>query len=378
VKAPRIEIAAVGLILCLAGILARPAVAVPFSLLADSEQLTAVSSKQFNGYVRTKLADGSFQAETFAFGEGGLIPEPSIPSLDIMDPTIDGLNFPAIAKMLSGPLASQEYVAARDPNKTKLLIMVYWGKTIGGVNFKGFVGSGQAQDVMNFVNAKLLGFGTEADFLGQVSGATIMGEMQRNAHPDVMSTVQVNRYYVILRAFDFQSVWKQKKFRQLWETRFSLSNRLHKFDRDLPAMAQSASVYFGQDSYGMVKAPLMREGHVEIGEANVVEDQPEVVDLDSLEAGSRIAGDWLENRAGVTVLVVHIDSAGRSTFENPSLHTTIPAHVSLRGGSVTIAVPGWDVLFRGTLNEGKITGTLVEYGKSAPVTLTKIPGDPDK
>ena len=65
-------------------------------------------------------------------------------------------------------------------------------------------------------------------------------------------------------AYDFQLLWKQKKHKLLWETRFSIRQRHHDFDKDLPAMANYASRFFGQDTNGLIhdSIPL---GHVDIG-----------------------------------------------------------------------------------------------------------------
>jgi len=49
--------------------------AAPLGIAAEStiEGITAVSSKAFNGYTRTRLPDGSFKPETYAFGNGGFV-----------------------------------------------------------------------------------------------------------------------------------------------------------------------------------------------------------------------------------------------------------------------------------------------------------------
>ena len=106
-------------ITCLAALSASAGWAGPFSAVSDSERLTAVSSSAHNGYVRTRLADGSYSPETFAFGKGG-----KIDYLDMRDPTFDDVGFKAIARMIAGPLAEQNYLPARNPDTTKLLIMV--------------------------------------------------------------------------------------------------------------------------------------------------------------------------------------------------------------------------------------------------------------
>jgi hypothetical protein len=350
----------------LTAISAQPAGAGPFSFVSGSEMLTAVNSREFNGYVRSRLPDGSFRPETFAFGDGDVLPVPIVPGLLVADPTIDQLGFTEIAKMLAEPLASQNYVRAIDPKTTDLLIMVYWGRTIGTTRIL----DGNAQDAVNFFNASLMGFDEDAHYLGESSGNTIIGGIIRNVHADTLSAVAVDRYYVILRAFDFQSAWKGRRRKLLWETRFSLSERGHDFGRELPAMAQTASIYFGQDSYGMVRTPLVPEGYVHIGELKAIEDQPGADDTESQEAVARFAGNWESATDGFRVRV-HIDREGHSTFEDLRRGEALPARVSVKDGTVTVTVPGWDVLYRGKPVGDHLFGMISEYGRRNTLILSK-------
>ena len=356
--------------LCFAAILVSTSGAGPFSAISDSEKLTAVSSSAHNGYVRTRMADGSFRPEIYTFGEGGIIGV-----LAMSDPTFDDLGFLSIARMLAEPLASQNYLPSHDPNAMNLLIMVYWGTTTGGVN----TADGYLRDQLNYANAKLLGFDSTGPFQGMSDpvadpsaaffGASFRSLFLNNVHGDVMSAIEVNRYYVILRAFDFQTAWKQKKTKLLWETRFSLSERRHDFGRDLPAMAQSASLYFGQDSYGLVLKPIP-EGRVNIGEAKVL-DEPNPGDVESSGDLSGIAGDWRGTSSGFQPVIIHVDLGGNSTLESPTQQVTRPAQVSVNGSDVTIKVPGWGVIFRGTIKGSHIAGTLSQYGRGTPMTLSR-------
>jgi len=90
----------------------------------DLEGTTAVASAVSNDYIRAKNSDGSFQPEYYGFGEGGNW------GGDISDSTIDKLRFIDVARVIAEPLASQRYFPARNPNKTRLLVMVYWGTTV--------------------------------------------------------------------------------------------------------------------------------------------------------------------------------------------------------------------------------------------------------
>jgi hypothetical protein len=283
-NAPRSRSTKAFALLAWAAMPALTAFAGPFSLISGSEQLVAVSSKVFNGYSRARLPDGSFRQETYAFGNGGRLGEDRA-GADVVgasatggdaggvvrDDTLDIVTFRELARTVAGPLAVQSYVPTPNADSTDLLIMVFWGRTMGSVK----VLDGPVKDMIDQRNALLLGFNSEGVFSQGFSDPTnMMANIRRQVHSDVVDAIQVNRYYVILRAFDFKYAWKQRKIRLLWETRFSLSERRHDFSKELPGMTQYASQYFGQDSHGLLRAPVP-EGHVEIGPVKSLGDVPE-------------------------------------------------------------------------------------------------------
>ena len=84
----------------------------PSAVAADGvDGVTEVSSKVAKDYTRTKLADGSFQPELYAFGKGGKW------AGEVSDSTIDTLSFTDIANVIAVPLAAQRYLPASDPGK---------------------------------------------------------------------------------------------------------------------------------------------------------------------------------------------------------------------------------------------------------------------
>jgi hypothetical protein len=361
---------------CLLSVIATASVSLsgagPFSSISDSESLTAVSSSAHNGYVRARQADGSYQPETFAFGNGRFLEAFQTDQFLVSDPTIDTVGFPAIARMIAKPLASQNYLPARDPKSTNLLIMVTWGRTIGGVN----ISDGNQRDFLNYNNAKLLGFDSEGSIRAMLDpsavffGRSFRSYLLANVHSDVLSAVEENRYFVILRAYDFQSAWKQRKLKLLWVTRFSLSERRHDFERDLPAMAQDAALYFGQDTYGIVMKPIP-EGQVHIGEVRQIDDRSGTEDQGNFDPRSGAAGDWQRTSAGPR-LILHIEPTGKASFESPGQHVTVPSTVSTDGAEVTVKVPGWGMIIRGTVKGDRISGTLWQYDHKNPLTLTRM------
>lgn len=261
------------------------------------------------------MPDGSYQAETYTFGEGGHQPGGA------HDDTIDKLTFSDIATVIAGPLARRNYVPVgdRDPDKTKLLIMVYWGTTSGtsataesvayqnlqanqhsigpppppppsGASHSG--GDNTAiilsarrdgadsamatvntenwqRDQADLRNARLLGYDEALSETGG-EGPTPLN-LRRE---DLISEIEDNRYFIVLMAYDFQALWKHKKHKLLWVTRFSIRERGADFAKIFPSMAAYASQYFGQDSHGLLRRPLP-EGHVEIGATKSLGTVPE-------------------------------------------------------------------------------------------------------
>ncbi len=291
------------------------------ALASDSvDGVTAVSSKASKGYVRTKLADGSYQPEFYSFGKGGNW------GGEIKDATIDKLSFTEVAHAIAPPLATQKYLPARDPNQAKLLIMVYWGTTAvpgptsdstaleqfsgaqgnlakyiklppSGASGSGVLAGGSSTAAANAAadqwsaaltllnienrqddrisnsNAALLGYDSPG-LIGTEKGSYVRGTAFGLDRDDLYAEIRENRYFVILMAYDFQQMWKLKKHALLWETRFSINERHNQFDKALPVMAQYASRYFGQDSNGLLRSRIP-DGRVDVGELKSLGALPE-------------------------------------------------------------------------------------------------------
>jgi hypothetical protein len=274
---------------------------------AGVEGIEAVSSKVAKDYVRAKMPDGSFQPEFYSFGPGGNW------GGEIKDLTIDKLTFLNVAHVIAAPLAGQKYLPATDPSKTKLLIMVYWGTTAVPPPYeedtlyhnynesvteyrnlleeaKGSIAANaiidEANDVLSsglhqldienhirdrldFKNAAMLGYDSSG-LVGTDYGKYISHTALRQEGDDERAEIEENRYFIVLMAYDFQLLWKQKKHKLLWETRFSISQRHNEFDKTLPAMTKYAARYFGQPSNGLVRERLLND-HVEIGEPTLIQ-----------------------------------------------------------------------------------------------------------
>ena len=300
----------------------------PFANAEEGIQgVTAVASKVCDDYVRTRRPDNTFMPELFVFGEGGHF------GGAIHDDTIDNLKFIDVARVVAPALASDAYLPGKDPSKTKLLIMVYWGLTIppGTISgnpaydnlsisqnaissaqglgnakqaisptprFSSFAGlnSGSWQairdarddqisslssaltelalfnvsrDQSDFLNATMLGYDS-ADLIGSEHGRYVRATAFGLKRTELVSEIEKNRYFVVLMAYDFQLMWKQKKHKLLWETRFSISEAHNSFGKALPIMTRYAAKFFGQPSNGLIRTQAP-DGKVEVRDPTLIE-----------------------------------------------------------------------------------------------------------
>ena len=292
-------------------------------LHAQESRIVAVSSRVSDGYSRVRLVDGSYQPETYTFGEGGQLPGQA------PDESIDKLTIMDIAKVIAPTLKKANFVPVEDrnPEKTKLLIMVYWGTT--PVNSEGGPGSnaywnlqrGQAakapppppppngssagaaspgamqaarqsaaiqsaressedsamaavlaenwqRDQEDMRNALLLGYDTALNEISDV-GSTPMTHYR----DDLVAEVEQSRYFVVLMAYDYQALWTHRKHRLLWVTRFSVRAGGTNFTKVFPSMVSYASKYFGVDSHGLIRRDLP-DGQVDIGDVKSLGSVP--------------------------------------------------------------------------------------------------------
>ena len=250
-----------------------------------NEDITAVSSKVIDkAYIRTKLPDGSYRPEEYFLKNGGRYDKPS------GDASIDNAGFPDVARVIVEQLGTRNYNPANGLKTGKLIIVVFWGTTVpherdtdhamerdedyhyqwvkgAKVTTGGPVAPGNPISQVDFENfAHLKVDGTNAGLLGYDLAKIHEAPAMIGLYPkdqQLLNELEGERYFVVMMAYDFKAFLLQKRYKELWETRFSVSTRSTDFKKALPKMAKDASIYFGRDSNGLQHLP---EGKVNIGE----------------------------------------------------------------------------------------------------------------
>jgi hypothetical protein len=314
-----------------------------------------VSSSVSNGYVRSKLPDGSFGPETYTFREGGYL------SGRLADDTIDKMTFESVTRAIAGPLASRNYWPSTDPKAAKLLIVVYWGTTRAPAETAMATPAGQDMETsgppgpQQPLNAR--GHpppsGTVPLREGLTAGdALAFGDKMINEEDGMMlgygsvrdPDLKQYRYFVILLAYDLPALLRDKKEKLLWQTRLSINQHRNQFDAQLKSMVLAASVYFGRDSFGLKHDPVP-EGHVEIGDVRSLET---VLDPNSSAVlspnGARVAY-LTKSKNGLDLAIADIDQQEfHSTGDIPNFDGQPVQLTWLDAGHVVLRLPSSEQL----------------------------------
>ncbi len=295
-------------------------------LLADEAPLpVAIYSRVSPNYERTIQADGTPAREYYAIGYGGRIDG------TLWDQTQQKEDFPEIAGIIAQELAKQNYHFSPDRDTADLLVVIHWGRTnpfntnnfSDGVNAAGEafraladaegppidVDASSAEsaaqtaslvaeqnDAIQRANADLnnalsiIQMENREQNRRDEDTARVIGytdELSRNndiarfagsdRYNTLLQEVQDPRYYVVVTAYDFDEIVRNKKKRKKpdpeWVTRFSIRTRGNDFMDKIDVMAMKAGNYFGRDSGRLIRD---YEGEVEIGDLQVVGSADEV------------------------------------------------------------------------------------------------------
>jgi hypothetical protein len=265
------------------------------SLVAGPDSLTvSVRGQKAPDYERVKLADGTFKAERYVISNGGKFPGTT------SDASQEKVSYPEVAGIVARQLAKSQYYLAQKAKDADLLIAIYWGTTIpfndlhyntatdqlstvakdmkmdnmasrisqetgeiapgGGGNTGGVVNNStegmaslemamarvemenRVRDSANAGNALILGYLDDINERRDLMTWADVGNLQQ----DLISDVEEERYYIVVRAYDFKALQKDGKQVVRWTTRISIGAQGHGFDERFAQMVAAAGNTFGQ------------------------------------------------------------------------------------------------------------------------------------
>lgn len=233
------------------------AVVFPFFVSMLSAQVngeTKVVSHTYNHYARTVLPDGSYKPETYVFVYGDIVDEEPI-----ANDSIGSIGFDEVARLVATALKTKGYISNSDPAATQQIIMLWYGNT------RRTADKPTAYDLIESRNVRILGFQREQSASNKLSFTTIAR--------DFYDEFQAGRYFVVLKAYDFQIARKEKRLKLLWESRFSIIRQGNDFQTELPQMAEFAARTFGKETNGIFN-PSSIKGEVKLGELKILGEVP--------------------------------------------------------------------------------------------------------
>jgi hypothetical protein len=225
-------------------------------LSVASGESPMVISHVFNGYKRERQQDGHYRHETYVFAEGGLFDEERIDG-----DTVNTIGFEEVARTVAPALKSQNFIPSKDQDTIEQLIVLWYGTTNNTSynSVKKFNDTPRNQKT----NARILGWERDLSRIVALSWT----DMAKN----FLTEFKAGRYFVVLKAYDFQVARDEKRLKLLWESRFSIQRQGADFTAELPTMALAAAGTFGKETGGIIQRESP-EGRVEFGELKVIDE----------------------------------------------------------------------------------------------------------
>lgn len=264
------------------------------TLHAGKNDAVVISSTAAPGYVRPTDDKGKPVPESYVFMEGKYLGGGTV------DKSETRMTFDEITRTLATNLAKQNYLPTKDVASANLLIRIFWGTTLtyedpqrdqniaaintamanmqtataeGGVADPGEMkmalgeSGGTAGTVEGAIarNAALLGYKRTLDKEGRRMVASVEEQTMR-------MELAEERYFVVLMAYDYQFMKREKKPKLAWVTRLSIRGPGNNFTEALPALALAGAEVYGRnlDSLERIKVRDLPGGEVIMGDLKVI------------------------------------------------------------------------------------------------------------
>jgi hypothetical protein len=253
-----------------------------------------VNATAVSQYVRPVDNRGLPRAESYVFTEGKFF------GGQTADTSVKRTGFNDIIQVLAPALAKQNYFPTKEVPAANLILMVHWGTTqvfedpqqgFATDNMNAALNEYRAAAAANSgdadpgaLNAALSDHQqTLASARGAIArNAALLGykaSLQREqakmfsspAEQTMNAELNEARYFVIIMAYDYQMLRKERRSQLLWITRMSVRSPGNNFKEAIPAIAQAGAGVYGRHVDGLVRVKADgRMGRVKLGELKTV------------------------------------------------------------------------------------------------------------
>lgn len=235
---------------------------------ARRSDAVTISATSAPGYVRPTDEKGKPLPESYVFFEGEYL------GGGTADGSLDRMTFDTLTRTLAVNLAAQEYYPTKDAASANLLIRVFWGATLihddpqralamEALNtalgeYSATYAATETGDTGDInVAMEQIGVGQETAESVAMRNAALLGyrraldRLSRKAMPTpeeitLRTELSEERYFVVLMAYDYQFMRREKKPKLLWVTRLSMRGPGNNFTEALPALALAGAEVFGR------------------------------------------------------------------------------------------------------------------------------------
>lgn len=256
----------------------------------------AVSATALPAYVRPSDSAGRPMTQSYVFGQGRFF------GGSWADRGLALVTFDQITRLLAPGLAKQNYFPTRDAAAADLLLMVHWGVTqtfrdpMAEINMERLNSAADEYRAAAAANNGAADPGALNELLAADATArqSAQGAIARNAallgytptlereqqrifvstdEQTMNEELNEERYFIVVLAYDYAFMRKERRSRLLWATRLSLRSLGHDFGLAAAALAQAGSGVYGRHLDGLVRIDYAeRAGRVDLGELKVLGD----------------------------------------------------------------------------------------------------------
>ncbi len=212
---------------------------------------------------------------------------------NVADASLDWMSFEEIAEHVALNLKRQNYFPEEDPSAGDLLIMVHYGVTNFSESYDemrehfsednlDFESSNESVSAYDSIPEFRAAFPSDRLRLKQAYFRARMLGMEKGLKSNITSyeafilggLIRERRYFTVITAFDLPLLREGKK-NILWTTRYSVRSIGQTFDEAIAEMNIVAGHFFGHNMKDLISKRATDKFIVEMGEIEVIGDNPE-------------------------------------------------------------------------------------------------------